>query len=307
MSYNRPKLDLYAVWNPNAVTLADSNIVGSLPWSIFIDTNNTIYAVDHQNSGIKVWMNESINPTTSISSNLLHPVSIFVTSNGDIYIDNQYPSFQVNRWQLNTNNRAIAMYVDGYCLDLFVDVNNLLYCSIRDKNKVVSKSLYNASNILTIVAGTGCNGSTSNSLNGPHGIFVDINLDLYVADTFNHRIQLFRSGSSNAITIAGSGSLNVTITLNRPADIVLDADKNLFIVDHANHRIVGPGPNGFRCIIGCTGSSGSTSNTLALPMSMAFDSHGNIHVVDLGNRRIQKFLRLNNTLGKYLLILRIVN
>ena len=46
------------------------------------------------------------------------------------------------------------------------------------------------------------------------GIFVDINLDLYVADYYNHRIQLFRLGELNGITVAGNTSLNTTITLS---------------------------------------------------------------------------------------------
>ena len=137
-------------------------------------------------------------------------------------------------------------------------------------------------------------------LNVSRGLFVDVNFDLYVADWGNHRIQLFRQGQQNAITVAGSGSLNVTITLNRPIHVVLDMDKYLFIVDQYNHRIVGSNENGFHCIVGCTGSSGSSANTLNKPSSMAFDSFGNIYVVDEFNHRIQKFLRLNNTLSNYL-------
>lgn len=191
------------------------------------------------------------------------------------------------------------MYMDAGCYGLFIDINNTLYCSINSKSKVVTKRLSSASNILTIVAGTGCSGSTSNSLNQPHGIFVYINFDLYVADTGNNRIQLFPLGQLNGVTVAGDGSLKITITLNYPTDVILDVDKYLFIADYGNNRIVGSGPNGFRCIVGCTGSSGSASNTLFNPISMAFDSYGNIYVVDFNNNRTQKFLRLNNTLGKH--------
>ena len=67
-------------------------------------------------------------------------------------------------------------------LGLFIDINDYLYCSMRDLHQVVTKPLNSISNQLTIIAGTGCSGSISNMLNGPHGIFVDINLDLYVAD-----------------------------------------------------------------------------------------------------------------------------
>ena len=136
-------------------------------------------------------------------------------------------------------------------------------------------------------------------LSDPRGLFVDNNFDLYVADAANNRIQLFRQGQQNAITVAGSGSLNATIILIYPIHVVLDMEKYLFIVEQSNHRIVGSNEDGFHCIVGCTGSSGSSANTLNKPSSMAFDSFGNIYVVDESNNRIQKFLRLNNTLSKY--------
>jgi hypothetical protein len=153
------------------------------------------------------------------------------------------------------------------------------------------------SNITTIVAGTGVQGSTSNMLYLPRGIFVDINFDLYVADCYNNRIQLFSLGQLNATTIAGNESTSPTITLYHPSGIVLDGDNYLFIVDQGNNRIVGSGPNGFRCLVGCSGS-GSASDQLNNPWSLSFDSYGNMFVTDQSNNRIQKFLSLNNSLGK---------
>ena len=154
------------------------------------------------------------------------------------------------------------------------------------------------SNALRIVAGTGSAGSTSTTLNGPRGIFVDVNLDLYVADTGNSRIQLFRSGQLNATTVAGSSSLTTTISLNGPTGIVLDADSYLFIVDNENHRIVGSGPYGFRCLVGCNGSRGSASNQLNHPWTLSFDSYGNMFVLDQWNYRVQKFSLMTNLCGK---------
>ena len=128
----------------------------------------------------------------------------------------------------------------------------------------------------------------------PHGIYVDINFDLYVADSGNNRIQLFRSGDLNGITLAGNGAPG-TITLRYPTAVVLDNDGYLFIVDSGNNRIVGSGLNGFRCLVGCSGTSGSESNQLSWPKSMAFDSYGNMFVADTGNSRIQKFLLNSNS------------
>ncbi|CAF4143130.1 unnamed protein product, partial [Adineta steineri] len=111
-----------------------------------------------------------------------------------------------------------------------------------------------------VAAGTGTGGSDSDQLRSPHGIFVDVNLDLYVADCGNDRIQLFQSGESNGITVAGSTSLNPTIILDCPNGIVLDAEKYLFIVDQKNHRVVGSSWNGFRCLVGCYGKGSQSTN-----------------------------------------------
>ncbi|CAF0718841.1 unnamed protein product [Adineta steineri] len=158
-----------------------------------------------------------------------------------------------------------------------------------ENHQVVKRSLNDsvmASN--RVAAGTGIKGLASNQLSGPIGIFVDVNLDLYVADCQNRRVQLFQSGESKGITVAGSASLNPTIILSCPTRIILDAEKYLFIVDMVNGRIIGSDLNGFRCLVGCYGM-GSESNQLASPSGLSFDRSGNLFVTDDENSRIQKF------------------
>ena len=246
-----------------------------------------------------MWNNGSLTPTSTFFGNFSSSHSIFVAVTGEVYFDNTNAISGVEKWVTGTNSSVPAMYNVPQCRGLAIDVNNVLYCSMGDFDQVVAKSLSSTQSTLAIVAGTGCRGSAANMLSFPHGIFVDTNLDLYVADCYNNRIQLFRSGQSNGITVAGSGSTNVTITLYHPTDVILDADRYFFIVDHGNNRIVGSGPNGFRCVAGCSRLRGVASNLLYNPQRLAFDNYGNIYVTDWKNNRIQKFLLLNNTLSKY--------
>ena len=171
----------------------------------------------------------------------------------------------------------------------------LFRSSLHDNHRVDKKW---SNGTTTIIAGTGGYGSKSDMLNNPWGIFVDINLDLYVADRNNHRIQLFRLNQRNGITVAGKESSEVTIKLIYPSGIVLDGDQHLFIVDSWNHRIIGSDENGFRCIFGCSGERGSTSNKLSYPITMSFDSYGNIYVTDRNNHRVQKILK-NQVCSKF--------
>ena len=254
---------------------------------------------DNTDGRIQIWANGSINPVMTIYGNFSYPTSIFVTTNGDIYIDNAQFNGQVDKWISNLNTSVSVMHVNTPCYSLFVDINDTLYCSLYQENKVVKRWLNDNTTTTTTAVGTGAVGSNSRKFNGPSGIFVNTNFDLYVADCGNDRIQLFHSGQVNGTTIAGSASANITIALDCPMSIVLDADKYLFIVDQYNNRIVGSGPNGFRCLVGCSGGLGSASNQLYYPFTLSFDRHGNIFVTDQMNNRTQKFLLSTNSCCKY--------
>ena len=191
----------------------------------------------------------------------------------DIYVDTWNSLGGVSKWTSNLTNGLLIMRTCHKCYDLFVDINNTIYCSLGEQHQIIAKSLNYRTNKFSIIAGTGSADVALNTLNNPRGIFVDVNLDLYVADCGNNRIQLFHWGKLTGITIAGNSSSNITIRLNCPTAIILDANKYLFIVDSGNNRIVKSGLYGFQCLAGCSGSSGSTSNELNSPRSLSFDSY----------------------------------
>ena len=238
-----------------------------------------------------------------IFNNLVNPRSLFVTITGEIYVDNSYDA-EIHKSTLTAAGSTAVMNVFGECMGLFVDINDDLYCSIVMSHKVIKKSLKTPiATSPTTAAGTGSSGSSSNMLDHPYGIFVDINFDLYVADRDNNRIQLFKPGQVSATTVVINGAQG-TIILDKPTGIVLDADKCLFIVDRGNHRIIGSDSNGFRCVVQCSGSAGwgGRSDQLLGPTSLSFDSYGNIFVLDTNNKRIQKFDYLINACSKPLKI-----
>ncbi|UJR17142.1 hypothetical protein I4U23_004038 [Adineta vaga] len=295
VSYNRPKLDPYAVWNPNAIIFANSSIVGTKPRGLFINTNNSIYIVDQVNKRIQLFFNDTMKSSKTIYGNISRPMCIFVTDNDDIYVSDYNASNRVDKWSLNTNITIAVMYVNSSCYGLFVDNNNTIYCSLYNEHRVVKKWLGDNGSAVIIVAGNGTNGSALNELYRPSGIFVTVNFDLYVADYGNSRIQLFRFGQQNGTTVAGNSSFTPTIKLKNPNAVILDSDGYLFITDANNHRIIGQAPHGFRCIVGCSGTSGSSTDQLSYPWNLAFDSYGNLYVSEWSTDRILKYVLLNNT------------
>ena len=297
VSYNRPKISPCASWNPNAVTFADSSTMIATSTGLFVDTNNTVYATAFSLHSALVWTTGSPNATRSIFSGLTSSHSIFVTIDGDAYVDNGNTHHRLEKWATNASNSTIAMYVDGACGGVFVDIYESVYCSLTEYHRVLKRSIDGDANTTSIVAGNGTLGSAPDLLHHAYGIFVNIDLSLYVADCYNNRIQVFLQASVNGTTVAGNGAPD-TIILDKPGGVALDMDGYLFITDRSNHRIVGSGPNGFRCIAACTGSNGLAADQLYQPFALSFDTFGNLYVTDTDHHRIQKFILARNTCGK---------
>ena len=294
---NRPKFCSNATWNTTATTFANSSIVGVQPYGLFVSTNNTVYVPNRVAGRIIMWLNGANLIPRNLSSNLSLPYGIFVTDPGDVYVDNGATYGRIEKLPPNASNYVPALHVCDHCYDITVDVMNNLYCVVDNQHKVISISLTARLNLWNVVAGTGTLGATEDKLNDPRGVFVDKNLDLYVSDCANDRVQKYRYGRRNGTTVVGAVAAG-TITLNCPSGITMDADGYLFIVDNLNHRVIGQGPTGFRCIVACSNALGTGATALNYPNKLHFDTFGNLFVSDSNNDRIQKFSLLTNGCGK---------
>ena len=297
VSYNEPKLCANASWNPDAITFANSTIIERDPMVLFITRENLLVTTRRGAGQILIWHNATSLSILNISTSWSSAFSLFVTSDDQIFVSTGDTPGQVEGWTMNGTRVSSTSFLCSACYGLFVDLKNNLYCSAHNCHQVMCHSLTDPSGAMTIVAGTGSSGTTAQTLDLPFGIFVTIDFDLYVADHRNDRVQLFRSGERNGVTVVGRGSTE-TIVLSRPVEVVVDGDGYLFVVDVGYDRIIGSGPNGFRCVVGCSGSSGSAANELNWPRVMRFDIDGNIFVIDEKNHRMQKFLLLSDECGK---------
>lgn len=189
ISYNQPKLTVCEVWDLNAITFANESLISQQPTGIFINTNNTIYLADHHNGRIVEWQHGSAMPTRNISGkSLINSWNIFVNKEGDINADNGEFNIQKHKWTWNDTYTECVMNNNESCTGLFIDIKNNFYCSLVNNHRVDKINLNNDIIRSITVAGTGYRGPLSNMLDHPHGIFVNMNLDLYVADTYNNRI-----------------------------------------------------------------------------------------------------------------------
>ncbi|CAF1065631.1 unnamed protein product [Adineta steineri] len=90
------------------------------------------------------------------------------------------------------------------------------------------------------VAGGNKFGSQLNQLNSPHGIYIDHNKAILVADTNNHRIVEWKyNAKEGQIISGGNGQGNSLDQLNTPIDVTVDKEKNAIIIcDHGNERVM---------------------------------------------------------------------
>jgi ABC-type Fe3+ transport system permease subunit/DNA-binding beta-propeller fold protein YncE len=130
-------------------------------------------------------------------------------------------------------------------------------------------------------------GSAPGEFNRAEGLCVDAQDRLYVADSCNHRIQVFDAAGRWLRTYgragAGPGALSY------PYDIRVDAEGTQFVCEFGNSRIqVFDAEDRPVEIIGRAGAApGQFSN----PWGLALDSRGNLYVADAGNHRVQKLIR----------------
>jgi sugar lactone lactonase YvrE len=138
---------------------------------------------------------------------------------------------------------AVAFTGDVYVAD--TANNRVLY--FASSNPSSPLRVYGQGGSFT-TAITNKGGISADSLSNPRGVAVDASDGLYVADTTNHRVLYYPSGSTTATRVYGQGGSFTTAiankgglsanSLNQPSAVALDFVGGLYIADTGNHRIL---------------------------------------------------------------------
>src|SRR5262245_13520992 len=193
------------------------------------------------------------------------------------------------------------IYPNGLALDERGD----LYISDTGTHRILK---LNQSGQLTVIAGTGEGGYGGDNgpaikaqLNSPQDLAFDAEGNLFVADSYNHRIRrIDRQGVIT--TVAGTGNAPSRgydtpapkDSLNNPQGIAVDRAGNLLIADTYNRVVRRLDRNGTLSVIagsvaGLAGDGGlATEAQLNLPMAVTTGPDGSVYVCDAANSRIRR-------------------
>ena len=200
----------------------------------------------------------------------------------------------------------------GYLVGIAVDRSGTIYV-VDGGNQRIRK--IDVGGYVTTLAGTGRRGlqdgpGSTASFDLPTGIAMDGKGNLYIGDSYNHRIRkIDRAG--NVTTLAGSGpsgdsrggfqdGLATTARFNKPSGVAVDQAGNLYVADRENFRIRKISPQGRVSTVSGVGTSGFLDGTLTnarfdFLLDVAVDQLGNVYVADLWNYRIRKITLVDST------------
>jgi len=255
-------------------------------------------------------------PATQAALNA--PVRLAVDRGGNLYVATNTHIRKVDAKGVITtvaNTGAAGFSGDGgpavnallnFPTGLALDSGSNLYIADTNNGRIRKVT---ADGIISTIAGVGLinfsgDGGAANlaSLSEPVGVVADAAGNVFVSDTYNHRIRKV-SADGVITTVAGNGMAGFSgdggsatrASLNEPGGAAIDQAGNVYVADFRNNRIrkidflgtittaAGTGSAGF------SGDGGPATNArLWGPADVTRDAVGNLYIADSSNSRLRR-------------------
>jgi len=125
------------------------------------------------------------------------------------------------------------------------------------------------------------------TFNEPWSVAVDSKSNVYVADTWNHRIQKFTADGQFIKMWGDFGQADSNVGMWGPRGLAVDASDRLFVTDTGNKRVLIFDSEGN--YVSQFGSVGMDSGQFDEPVGIAINTQGQVMIADTWNQRVQVF------------------
>lgn len=251
----------------------ERNIIQPIFYDLPLSILNQIAVIDVNNYRVQIFNKDGKYSMQFGNESMFGMIrDIVVDNEGNFYITESYPGYQVYKFDKNgeyiskksfSNPKGIT-YKNDY---VYIIDDNLTKCD-KDLNIIKTfdvigsfpfklpygvavdssdnfivtsydshvVSSYNSSGTLNFVIGTeGEYGNNEGEFWSPRGIAIDSQDNIYVCDAFNNRIQKFDSSGNFILKFGSSGNGNGEFNL--PCFVAIDDDDHIYVTDLHNHRV----------------------------------------------------------------------
>ncbi|UJR14291.1 hypothetical protein I4U23_001281 [Adineta vaga] len=189
---------------------------------------------------------------------------------------------------------TVASFPSVLVEDFFVNQYDEIYIP-DNQNHLIRK--YNSNNDGQWIAAT-----SSDFLNDPTAIFVDLDENIYIWDRKNFRVYLWSTKTNSSRIILSFDNCKKSIDFNQiclGTSLFVDTNHSIYLSEsskkyfHANRVMKFEVNSTIGRVIAGTYTTGSESKQLNSPRTIFTNSKGILYVADIDNSRIQRFISGN--------------
>lgn len=221
---------------------------------------------------------------------LSDPFGIAISGDGTIYVSDAGEHNAIHKLKPDGTLTTIAGGDDSFNTPsgLAIDTHGNIYVADTGNNRIRKIT---PEGVVSTVAGTGTAGYLDGPANaarfdGPIGVTVDTNGNIYVADTYNDRIRKINL-EGQVSTIAGAGRPGhadgdaATALLDTPCAVVVSADGSLYVADTGNNQLRKITQTGQVTTLPVSFAGDPNRSTLHSPGGLALTHDGFLYLTEL--------------------------